>query len=42
VAADPRFRLSLVGDNLTDNDFQEFPGTPPMGRQVSFGMGLDW
>jgi hypothetical protein len=42
VAADPRFRFSLVGDNLTDNDFQEFPGTPPMGRQVSFGMGLDW
>jgi hypothetical protein len=42
VAANPHFRLSLVGDNLTDNDFQEFPGTPPMGRQISFGMGLDW
>ncbi len=42
VAADPRFRLILVGDNLTDNDFQEFPGTPPMGRQISLGMGLDW
>ena len=42
VPGNPLFRLSLVGDNLTDNDFQEFPRTPPMGRQISFGMGLDW
>jgi vitamin B12 transporter len=38
----PQLRLMLVADNLTDSDFQEFPGTPPMGRQVSFGIGLDW
>jgi len=38
----PQLRLMLVADNLTDSDFQEFPGTPPMGRQVSFGVGLDW
>lgn len=34
--------LILGGDNLTDDDFQEFPGTPPMGRQISPGIGLDW
>jgi vitamin B12 transporter len=38
----PRIRLSLIADNLTDSDFQEFPGTPPMGRQVSAGLGVDW
>lgn len=42
VPSDPRVRLTLIGDNLTDSDFQEFPGTPPMGRQISFGAGLDW
>lgn len=35
-------RLQLVADNLGDSDFQEFPGTPPMGRQVSLVFGLDW
>lgn len=38
----PRTRLSLIADNVTDSDFQEFPGTPPIGRQVSLGLGLDW
>ena len=38
----PQLRLMLVADNLTDSDFQEFPGTPPMGRQISLGVGLDW
>jgi len=38
----PRIRLSLIADNLADSDFQEFPGTPPMGRQVSLGVGIDW
>jgi vitamin B12 transporter len=37
-----RMRLTLVVDNLTDNEFQEFPGTPAYGRQVSLGLGLDW
>jgi hypothetical protein len=36
------WRVLLVADNLTDSDFQEFPGTPPMGRQVSLGAGFDW
>jgi len=35
-------RFMLVADNLLDDDFQEFPGTPPMGRQVSLGLSLDW
>ena len=34
--------LRLIGDNLTDSTFQEFPGTPPMGRQISLGIGMDW
>ena len=38
----PQLRLMLVADNLTDSDFQEFPGTPPMGRQISLGVGQDW
>ena len=38
----PALSLNLVADNLTDSDFQEFPGTPPMGRQVSLGVGLAW
>ncbi len=37
-----RIRLNLVADNLTDNEFQEFPGTPAYGRQISLGLGLDW
>ena len=36
------WRLQLVVDNLGDSDFQEFPGTPPMGRQFSVGAALDW
>ena len=35
-------RLTLVVDNATDSDFQEFPGTPALGRQISLGLGLDW
>lgn len=38
----PRMSFRLIADNLTDSDYQEFPGTPPMGRQVSLGLGLDW
>ncbi|NNK33535.1 MAG: TonB-dependent receptor, partial [Xanthomonadales bacterium] len=37
-----RMDFRLVADNLTDSDFQEFPGTPPMGRQVSLALGLAW
>lgn len=34
--------LSLVIDNLSDEDFQEFPGTPAAGRQFSLNAALDW
>lgn len=34
--------LDLVVDNLTDSDFQEFPGTPAYGRQISLVLGLTW
>jgi len=37
-----RTRISLVVDNLTDSNFEEFPGTPPMGRQLSLGIGTHW
>jgi len=36
------WRLQLVIDNLADSEFQEFPGTPPTGRQFSLGVILDW
>ncbi len=35
-------RLRLVVDNATDSDFEEFPGTPAVGRQISLGLGLGW
>jgi len=35
-------RLEFVGDNLTDSSFQEFPGTPAYGRQLSLALGVDW
>jgi hypothetical protein len=35
-------RLELVADNLTDSDFEEFPGTPAYGRQFSLALGVDW
>jgi hypothetical protein len=38
----PRSRFVLVADNLTDDDFQEFPGTPAYGRQLSLSAGLEW
>ena len=35
-------RIELVADNLTDSDFEEFPGTPAYGRQLSLALGLGW
>jgi vitamin B12 transporter len=35
-------RLSLIVDNFTDDDFQEFPGTPAPGRQYSLNAGVEW
>lgn len=38
----PRLGFSAIVDNLTDSDFQEFPGTPPMGRTASIAASLGW
>ena len=38
----PGLTLQLIADNVVDSDFQEFPGTPPMGRQLSLAFALDW
>lgn len=35
-------RIEVLADNLTDDDFQEFPGTPAYGRQFSVALGVDW
>jgi hypothetical protein len=35
-------RLRLIADNLADSDFEEFPGTPPAGRQLSLGLAWHW
>jgi outer membrane cobalamin receptor len=34
--------LALVADNLTDSEFQPFPGTPAYGRQYSFNVTYAW
>ena len=41
-AASGGFGISLVADNLTDSEFQPFPGTPAAGRQYSFSVNYDW
>ncbi|MBU2677531.1 MAG: TonB-dependent receptor [Gammaproteobacteria bacterium] len=33
---------SLVADNLTDSEYQPFPGTPAAGRQVSLSASYAW
>jgi hypothetical protein len=34
--------LELAADNLTDDDYQQFPGTPAVGRQVSLSARYAW
>ncbi len=36
------FGLALTVDNLTDDDYQQFPGTPAVGRQLSLSAGYQW
>jgi hypothetical protein len=36
------FSVALVADNLTDSDFQTFPGTPAAGRQLSASVAYNW
>lgn len=35
-------RVDLVADNLSNDDFQHFPGTPPPRRQVSLQARYGW
>lgn len=34
--------VSLIADNLTDSDYQPFPGTPAAGRQISLSGSYAW
>lgn len=34
--------FTLTADNLTDSDYEAFPGTPAVGRQFSFLVRYDW
>jgi len=36
------FGFLLSADNLTDDDYQQFPGTPAVGRQVSLSARYVW
>jgi vitamin B12 transporter len=36
------FGLALTADNLTDSDYQYFPDTPAVGRQVSLSARYAW
>lgn len=38
----PRLSFSAIADNLTDSEFQEFPGTPPVGRTASIAASFGW
>ena len=37
-----RFRLDLVIDNITNSNFEEFPGTPAARRQISLQSRFSW
>ena len=34
--------ISASAENILDEDFQQFPGTPASGRQVSLNLQYDW
>ena len=34
--------ITLIADNLTDSDYQYFPGTPAVGRQLSINAAYSW
>ena len=36
------FGASLIVDNLTDSEYQPFPGTPAAGRQLSLSASYAW
>ncbi|MEM8817556.1 MAG: TonB-dependent receptor [Pseudomonadota bacterium] len=35
-------RVQLTVDNLSDSDYQQFPGTPAVGRQTTLSAGYSW
>ena len=39
---DKRFGAALVVDNVTDSEYQPFPGTPASGRQMSLSASYAW
>jgi hypothetical protein len=39
---DRGFSAAVVADNLTDSEFQPFPGTPAAGRQLSVRASYNW
>jgi hypothetical protein len=42
TAATAGLSVAFVADNLTDSEFQPFPGTPAAGRQYSVSVSYDW
>jgi hypothetical protein len=36
------FGFALAADNLSDDDYEQFPGTPAVGQQVSLSARYDW
>ena len=43
VPSDGRgFGLALAVDNLSDDDYEQFPGTPAVGQQISLSVRYDW
>lgn len=38
----PGFSVAVIADNLTDDDYEQFPGTPAIGRQVSLSARYAW
>jgi len=36
------FGLALTADNLTDDNYEQFPGTPAVGRQISLSAKYQW
>ncbi len=41
-AGEHQFGVALVVDNVTDSEYQPFPGTPASGRQVSLSASYTW
>lgn len=34
--------VALAADNIADDDYEQFPGTPAVGQQVSLSVRYDW